>query len=139
MSKQLSVVSGFAAVASWLALAYMVLTQRPSLLMQVLFFPLLFVAVTSVAVPTIGWLRTRTRYGGEPGVTLREATWLGFYVSFCALLQAVRMLDLVVALVLAAILVLLELFLLQRPERIRKQWYDTTTRNREDRVRRGRR
>jgi hypothetical protein len=107
--------------------------------MQVLFFPLLFVAVTSVAVPTIGWLRTRTRYGGEPGVTLREATWLGLYVSFCALLQAVRMLDLVVALVLAAILILLELFLLQRPERIRKQWYDTTTRNREDRVRRGRR
>ena len=139
MSKQLGVVSGFAAVASWLALAYMVLTQRPTLLMQVVFFPLLFLAVTSLAVPIVGWFRTRTRHGGEPGVTLRQATWLGFYASFSALLRAVDMFDLVVALVLGAILVLLELFLLQRPERIRKRWYDTTTRSREDRVRRGQR
>jgi len=108
----------------------MILTQSPSPLTKMLFFPLLFLAVTSIAVPCLAWLRYRLRQEDEPGVVLRQGIWAGLYASLCAGLQLVRMLDVLVAGVLAAIFVLLEIFLLRRPVRLYQLWYKQAMRRR---------
>lgn len=114
-------------------LGYVVMTQAPTILTTALFFPLVFLVVSSTMVLIGAWLRLRIGVDEESGVILRQGAWAGLYASLCAVLQLAQMLDAVVAVVLAAIFVLLELFLLQRPERIRRVWYRRTTRQRDSR------
>ncbi len=132
-SRQLGGLAIGIALLSCGGLGYVILTQSPSPLTKALFFPLLFLAVASVIIPCLVWLRRRLGQEDEPGVVLRQGAWAGLYVSLCAGLQLARLLDAIVALVLAAIFVLLEMFLLQRPERIRRLWYDRTARSRKSR------
>ena len=69
----------------------------------------------------------------EPAVVLRQGAWGGLYASLCAGLQLARLLNTMTALAMAAIFLLMEVFLLQRPERIYRVWYNSTTRRRESR------
>lgn len=134
-SRQLSGLALGMALLSWTGLGYVVLTQSPSSLTKALFFPLLFLAVVSVATFCLAWLRRQLGKDDEPGVVLRQGIWAGLYVSLCAGLQLTRVLDPMVALVLAVFFVLLEVFLLQRPERWRQLWYKQTVKRRKRRRR----
>ena len=122
-SKRLNDLALGVGLLSWIGLGYVVLTQSPSTLTKALLFPLLFLAAASVATPCLIWLRRRWDKEEEAGVVLRQGAWFGLYVSLCAGLQMARVLDATVALVLGAIFILLELFLLQRPERLHELWY----------------
>jgi uncharacterized protein YacL len=121
------------AVVSWAGLGYVVLTQSPSTVTKALFFPLIFLAIASAVIPCLAWLHERLGHEDEPAAVLRQGAWAGLYVSLVAGLQMARLLDAIVAVVMAAIFVLLEVFLLQRPERVYRIWYSSTTRRREDR------
>ena len=128
-SKQLNGLALGVGLLSWTGLGYVVLTQSPSALTKALLFPLLFLAAASVATPCLIWLRRRLgKKEEEPEVVLRQGAWFGLYVSLCAGLQMARVLDATVALTLGAVLILLELFLLQRPERLYELWYRRTRR-----------
>jgi uncharacterized membrane protein len=118
---------------SWGGLGYLVLTQPPSALNKALFFPLLFLAVASFTIVGLASLRRRLGQEDEPGVVLRQGAWAGLFVILCAGLQMGRMLEPIVALVMAAIFVLMEMFLLQHPERIYRLWYRRTARRRDSR------
>jgi hypothetical protein len=100
---------------------------------KALFFPLLFLAIASVVMPCLAWLYERLGHEDEPVVVLRQSVWSGLYVSLVAGLQMVRLLDTIVAVVMAAILVLLEIFLLQRPERVYRIWYKSASRRHDGR------
>jgi len=133
-SRRLGGLSIGVAVASWAGLGYMVMTQSPSTVTKALFFPLLFLAVASVVIPCLAWLYGRMGHEDEPAAVLRQGGWAGLYVSLVAGLQMARLLDAIVAVVMAAIFVLLEVFLLQRPERVYRIWYNSTARRRESRT-----
>jgi hypothetical protein len=124
-SRQLGGLAIGIALLSCGGLGYVILTQSPTSLTKALFFPLLFLAVASVIIPCLVWLRRRLGQEDEPGVVLRQGAWAGLYVSLCAGLQVARLLDAIVALVLAAIF--------QRPERIRRLWYNRTARSHKSR------
>jgi hypothetical protein len=132
-SRRLGGLGVVVALLSWGGLGYLVLTQPPSALTKAMFFPLLFLAVTSTAVAGLARLRGRLGNEDEPGVVLRQGAWAGLFVILCAGLQMGRMLEPIVALVMAAILVLMEMFLLQHPERMYRLWYRRTARRRDSR------
>jgi len=129
-SRLLTILALVVAAASWGGLGYLVMTQAPAFLTKLVLFPLLFLAAASLSVPGLAWLRRRIAHVQEPGVVLREAAWVGLYACLVAALQLGRMLNAAVALVLAAIFILLEMFMLQRPERIRRVWYEGATERR---------
>ncbi|MDH7487043.1 MAG: hypothetical protein QHJ81_12295 [Anaerolineae bacterium] len=132
-SRQLSGLMLGIALLSWGGLGYVVLTQSPSALTEALFFPLLFLAVASVTVPGLAWLRHRLGKEDEPGVVLRQGIWFGLAASICAGLQLARMLDAAIVAVVVAFFALLEVFLLERPERWRSLWYEQIIRRRDSR------
>ena len=85
---------------------------------RVIFFFLLFVAVTSTVMPPIAYLNARfgrcrkkrtyqTRY-------IRQSVWLGLFVVIAGWLQMRRLLTATLALILMAVFVLTETFLLSR-------------------------
>jgi len=129
-SRLLTVLTLVVAAAGWGGLGYLVMTQPPTFMTKLLLFPLLFLAAASLAVPGLAWLRRKMAHVQEPGVVLREAAWVGLYACLVAALQLGRMLNTAVALVLAAIFILLEMFMLQRPERMRRVWYEGATERR---------
>jgi hypothetical protein len=80
------------------------------------FLSAVLVAATGVALPIAYFLNWR--FGPSQGrsnphflVVLRQAMWMGFWVSFCMWLQMNRMLGIAVAILLAGVLILLELLL----------------------------
>ena len=101
---------------------------------MVLLFPLIFLGVSSVAALCLSWLHHRLLQEAEATAVLREGGLVGLYVSLIAGLQMARMLDAIVGLVLAAIFVLFEVFLLQRPESVYRTWLRRTTRSRDSRL-----
>jgi hypothetical protein len=120
-------------VLSWAGLGYVVYTLAPTTLTVALVFPLFFLAVSSLATILLCWVRQRLVEEVQPIVVLREGGLVGLYVSLIAGLQMARMLDVIVGLVLAAIFILFEVFLLQRPESVYRTWLRRTTRSRESR------
>jgi len=132
-SRQLGVLAVVVALLSWAGLGYVIATQPPTALTAGLVFPLLFLAVGSVATLPLSWLRRRLVQEAEATVVLREGGLAGLYVTLIAGLQLARMLDAIVGLVLAAIFVLFEAFLLQRPESVYRTWLRRTTRSRDGR------
>jgi len=132
-SRQLSWLMLGMTLVSWAGLGCVILTQSPSALTEALFFPLLFLAVASLTVPGLTWLRSRLGKEDEPGVVLRQGVWFGLGASICAGLQLARMLDVAIVAVLAAFFALLEFFLLERPERWQSIWYKQTMRRRDSR------
>ncbi|HUW10859.1 MAG TPA: hypothetical protein VM537_14095 [Anaerolineae bacterium] len=132
-SRQLGFLAVVVAILSWAGLGYVIATQAPTALTAVLLFPMLFLGVSSVATLCLSWLRRRLLQEAEATVVLREGGLVGLCVSLIAGLQMARMLDAIVGLVLAAIFVLFEVFLLQRPESVYRTWLRRTTRSRDSR------
>jgi hypothetical protein len=105
------------AVLSWLGMLSLV--QLPvTRTTKTLFFCLLFAAVTTTMMPVIAYLNAR--FGRFEDARLyrvrfvRQSVWLGVFVSVAAWLQSRRMLDATVGVILLAVLVLIEAFMITR-------------------------
>lgn len=101
------------AVAGWGGLWLLVTTTLPTAFPRWLFFVCLYLAVTGTALPFIHFLNARFSgpRGVPGGVILRQSIWLGLFVVACAWLQIPRVLNPVIAGVLALSLVVIEFFL----------------------------
>jgi len=80
------------------------------------FLSAMLVAATGVALPIayfLNWRFITSQGGPDPHflVVLRQAMWVGFWVSFCMWLQMNRLLGIAVAVLVAGVLLLLELLL----------------------------
>ncbi len=83
-----------------------------------LFFALLHITVTGLALPVVRYLNVRfTPIDREPppgGVIVRQAVWVGLYAVTCAWLQIPRVLSLPVAFFLALAFITIEGFIRSR-------------------------
>lgn len=80
------------------------------------FLSAVLVAATGIGLPIayfLNWRFGTLKGGGNPQfmVVLRQAMWIGFWVSFCMWLQMNRLLGIAVAVLVAGVLILLELLL----------------------------
>ncbi len=101
------------AVLGWGGLAAVILYTLPTLGPRWLFFFLGVLALSGTILPLVYFLNRRfpSNPPAEPGVILRQATWVGVYGSTLAWLQLGRMLSPMVAGVLAIALLVTELLL----------------------------
>lgn len=85
---------------------------------QVVFFAMLFVAITSTVMPPVAYLNARFAQASNPRTQrvrfVRQSIWLGVFVVVAGWLQARRVLTLTLALILIAVLALTETFLITR-------------------------
>ena len=107
----------FCAIVSWMGLWGLV--QLPiTPISQILFFILLFAAVASLVMPPIAYLNARFgKYRDAQTYRLRfvrQSTWLASFVVITGWLQTRRLLNLTIALILMAVLALIETFLITR-------------------------
>lgn len=114
-------VSLFLCVVGWGGLVLVVFETLPTLLPRWLFFFLLMVSLSGLALPVTYFLNRRfpTQPPVDSSVILREAMWFGVYGTLLAWLQMGRVLTPGLLVVLAVGLVLVE-FLLRLSER--SQW-----------------
>lgn len=80
------------------------------------FLSAVIVTATGLALPVayfLNWRFGTSQSGSAPHflVVLRQAMWVGFWVSFCMWLQMNRLLGVAVAILVAGVLVLLEVLL----------------------------
>lgn len=80
------------------------------------FLSAVLAAATGLGLPIayfLNWRFVTLKKGTNPPflVVLRQAMWIGFWVSFCMWLQMNRMLGIAVAILVAGVLILLELLL----------------------------
>ncbi len=112
------------AAAGWIALAWLITNELPTVPNRWMFFALLQIALTGTALPLVRYLNQRFgRQRGlfvEPGVLVRQATWIGLLGTSCAWLRIPRLLSLPLALVLFFALVGIEILLRIRE---RMQWH----------------
>lgn len=111
------------AVSGWSGLAWVVTHTLPTVPNRWAFYALLHIAVTGTALPFVRLLHQRfSREGGaliSPAVLVRQATWVGLFVTTCVWLRIPRLLSLPLALVIALALVVVEALLRLRE---RTQW-----------------
>jgi len=108
-------------VIGWGGLFVLLNWSLPTLLPRWLFFFLLVVAFTGLALPVVSFLNYR--FPGDPParvqVILRQALWVGAYVSTLAWLQFGRVFNAALALIVALAFFAIEWFLRLRE---RSQW-----------------
>lgn len=80
-----------------------------------LFFILLHIATTGTAVPFVRYLNVRftpvTRELPPGGIIVRQSVWVGLFIVACAWLQIPRVLSVPIALLLALVFIVIEVFL----------------------------
>ena len=85
---------------------------------HVVFFILLFAAVTSTVMPPVAYLNARFARNDNQRVQrmrfVRQSIWIGTFVVIAGWLQTRRMLTTTLALILMAVLALMETFLITR-------------------------
>lgn len=115
----------------WGGLVLLIFTTLPTLAPRWMFFFLLTLALSGIALPVTYFLNRRfpTHPPVESGVVLREAMWVGAYGSLLAWLQMGRVLTSGLVMVLALGMLLVE-FLLRLSER--SQWSPTKMGNAQD-------
>lgn len=106
-------------LVGWLGLLQLVTTTLPRIGGELwLFFILLMMAITGTALPFVRYLNVRFTpvYAPVPpgGVIVRQATWVGLFAVMCAWLLIPRALTLPIALFLALVFVVVEVFLRTR-------------------------
>jgi len=102
------------ALASWGGVLYLIANVEPTSLGQLLFFALLFVAVLTTSAPLSYGLHARRGASANlGGRALRQAIWVALFVVLGAWLQVLRVLTWYNALLILAILVLVELLIRQ--------------------------
>ncbi len=106
------------AVAGWVGLWMLITTMLPTAFPRWMFFVFLYLAVTGTVLPFVRYLNARfgRAEDGPPamGVVLRQSIWVGLFVVACAWLQIPRVLNPVIALILALSLIVIEWFLHMR-------------------------
>lgn len=106
------------AVAGWVGLWMLITTMLPTAFPRWMFFVFLYLAVTGTVLPFVRYLNARfgRAEDGLPamGVVLRQSIWVGLFVVACAWLQIPRVLNPVIALILALSLIVIEWFLHMR-------------------------
>lgn len=105
------------ALLSWLGMLSVIqLSITPAT--KTLFFSLLFAAVTTTTMPVVAYLNARFGKFRDPRLYrvrfVRQSIWLGVFAAVVAWLQARRMLDATVGLILLAVLALIEAFMITR-------------------------
>ncbi len=110
-------------VVGLVGLYLLVTTQVPRIGGQLwLFFVLLHLAVTGIALPFVRYLNLRftpiTRRLAPGGVLVRQSVWVGLYVVTCAWLRIPRVLTLPIAILLALVFIGIEAFLRSRERAI---------------------
>jgi hypothetical protein len=81
------------------------------------FLSIILVISTGVFLPIIYFLNWRFKIGGDHFlIILRQAMWVGIWITFCFWLQMNRALGIAAALLVAAVLVLVELLLQVRTQ-----------------------
>ncbi len=112
------------AAGGWIALAWLITNELPTVPNRWMFFALLQIALTGTALPLVRFLNQRFgRQRGlfvEPGVLVRQATWIGLLGTSCAWLRIPRLLSFPLVVVLALALVGIEALLRLRE---RMQWH----------------
>jgi cobalamin synthase len=111
------------AVGGWSGLLWLVTNALPTVPNRWAFYALLQVAVTGTALPFVRLLHQRfSRQGGlfiRVGVLVRQATWVGLFVTTCVWLRIPRLLSVPLAVVVALGLAVIEVLLRLRE---RTQW-----------------
>jgi len=96
----------------------LVTTRFPRIDAIWLFFLLLHITVSGVAIPFVRYLNVRFTPVSRPlppgGVIVRQSVWVGFFVVTCAWLQIPRALSWPVAIFVALVFIVLEVFLRSR-------------------------
>jgi hypothetical protein len=116
--KKVSAISVFLAVFAWLGLYFLMNSFSPTTSTRSLFFPLLFVALTTTFVPGAFYLNYR--FAKPKGQTvnnwrpIRQSGWAALFLVLCAWLQMLRALNWVIALLVLAVFSLIEIFILTR-------------------------
>ncbi len=103
----------------WLGLFQLISTTLPRIGGELwLFFGLLQIAVTGTAIPPIRFLNVRftSLMDDVPpgGVIVRQSVWIGLFVVTCAWLQIPRALSLPLAVFVALVFIVVEIFLRTR-------------------------
>jgi hypothetical protein len=105
-------------LGGWAGLAYLILVYPPSVATQMIFFLLFFIAVTSTAVPVVLVLYRVVPALAERrhsrGTILRQSVWIGLFASGVMGLQAARLRDPMLMVILGVVLILLETYCQQR-------------------------
>jgi hypothetical protein len=108
------------AAFGWVGVAYIILMMDPELFPRWLFFFLIFLGLSGVALPLAAFLNRR--FPSEPpageGVLIRQAAWAGIYGSLLVWLQQGRILNPALIIFLAVGFILIEI-LLRMGERAR--------------------
>ena len=108
-------------ITGWGGLFILIFYSLPTVGPRWLFFFLLVLALTGIALPAVAFLNHRFPSPPPPtaGVIVRQGLWVGIYGATLAWLQIGRALNLTLAVLLALGLALIE-FLLRLSER--SQW-----------------
>ncbi|MBI3244785.1 MAG: hypothetical protein HYZ49_21105 [Chloroflexi bacterium] len=119
-SLSLTLAAWFLALAGWAGVIYLTNFTIPTVGPRWLFFAVWFTALTGTAIPFARYLNLRFGKTLPPeSVLLRQSIWVGLFGATCAWLQLGRVLNWATALLLAAALVAIEIFLLLRA---RSRW-----------------
>jgi hypothetical protein len=106
-------------IVGWGGLYWLITSQAVGLGPQIwAFFVLLDLAVTGTVLPIVRWINVLFTAPGDPfppgGVIARQSAWIGLFVVICAWLQIPRALSMPLALGLALMFLVLEVFLRTR-------------------------
>ncbi len=111
------------ATAGWAGLIWLITNELPDVPNRWMFFALLQIALTGSALPLVRYLNQRfSRQRGlfvEPGVLVRQATWIGLLGTSCAWLRIPRLLSLPLFIIVFLALIGIETLLRIRE---RTQW-----------------
>lgn len=118
-----AVAGAILAVGGWSGLIWVITHTLPTVPNRWAFYALLQVAITGTALPLVRLLHRRFSRGGGvfvgPAVLVRQATWVGLFVTTCVWLRIPRLLSVLLALVIAFALIVVEALLRLRE---RTQW-----------------
>ncbi len=116
--KRISAISVFLAVFAWPGLYFLVNSFSPKTSARSVFFPLLFVALTTTFVPVVFYLNYRFGRPKSQSVgnwrPIRQSGWAALFLVLCAWLQTLRALNWIIAALVLAVFSLIEVFILTR-------------------------
>jgi hypothetical protein len=117
-SRKVSAISVLLAIFAWLGLYFLVNSFSPKTSARSLFFPLLFVALTTTFVPMAFYLNYRfARPKGQVVNNwrpIRQSGWTALFLVLCVWLQMLRALNWIIAALVLAVFGLIEVFILTR-------------------------
>ena len=116
--KRVSAISVSLAIFAWLGLYFLITGFSPKTSARSVFFPLLFVALTTTFVPVAFYLNYRfARPKGQVVNNwrpIRQSGWAALFLVLCAWLQTLRALNWIIAALVLAVFSLIEVFILTR-------------------------